>query len=158
MSGDHDHPDHDHDHDHGHEHPAPGAPEPAMVEDAGSRALAEALKSSFFIVQVVMVILVGVFLFSGFFKVGLQERAIVLRFGAPVGGEDHALLGPGLHWSLPYPIDEVVRIPYSEIQQVKSSVGWYFTTSVNEGLEREEMPGPGLNPAIDSYVITGDGD
>ena len=128
MSGDHDHPEHEHGHDrdHGHEHPAPAAPEPAMVEDAGSRALAEALKSDFFIVRVVMVVLFGVFLFSGFSKSVLQERAIVLRFGAPVGGETKALLGPGLHWSLPYPIDEVVRIPYSEIQQVKSTVGWCF--------------------------------
>ncbi len=165
MSDDHGHSDHDHDHDHGqHDHgpkrPAPAPAETPVVEDAGSRALAEALKSSFFIVQVVMVILVGVFLFSGFFKVGPQERAIKLRFGAPVGGENNALLGPGLHWSLPYPIDEVVRIPYSEIQQVKSTVGWYFTTPEQEALGTENMVAPtqGLNPAIDGYVIMGDGD
>ena len=131
MSDDHDHSHHDHDH--GHEHP-PAAPEPAMVEDAGSRALAEALKSSFFIVKVVMVVMVGIFLFSGFFKLGPNEKAIILRFGAPVGDANKALLGSGLHWSFPYPIDEVVRIPYSEIQQVKSTVGWYFTTPEQEAL------------------------
>lgn len=159
MSDEHGHSHDDHDHNHGHERPAPATPEPALVEDAGSRALAEALKSSFFIVKVVMVVLVGVFLFSGFFRVGLQERAIILRFGAPVGVGNKALLGPGLHWSLPYPIDEVVRIPYSEIQQVKSSVGWYLTTPEKEALGTEDPVAPtqGLNPAIDSYVLTGDG-
>jgi len=39
------------------------------------------------------------------------------------------LLSAGkLYWSFPYPIDEVVRIPISEIQKVTSSVGWYLTT------------------------------
>jgi membrane protease subunit HflK len=153
MSDDNSHKDHDH----GPGRPAPAAPEPGMVDDAGSRALAEALKSSFFIVQVVMVVLVGVFLFSGFFKVNQQERAIILRFGKPVGEENKALLGPGLHWSLPYPIDEVVKIPYSEIQQVKSTVGWYFTTPEKEALNSEDPPAASLNPAQDGYVITADG-
>jgi membrane protease subunit HflK len=156
MSDDHDHSHHDHDHDHGHEHP-PAVPEPAMVEDAGSRALAEALKSSFFIVKLVMLVMVGAFVFSGFFKVGPNERAIILRFGAPVGDANKALLGSGLHWSFPYPIDEVVRIPYSEIQQVKSTVGWYFTTPEQEALNSEGQGGVSLNPAVDGYVIAGDG-
>jgi hypothetical protein len=51
--------------------PPPGGAPPA--EDAGSQALAEALRSSFFIVQIIMVVLVLVFLFSGFYTVGPQE-------------------------------------------------------------------------------------
>jgi regulator of protease activity HflC (stomatin/prohibitin superfamily) len=75
-----------------------------------------------------------------------------------VGQGNKALLGAGLHWSLPYPIDEVVRIPYSEILQVKSTTGWYFTTPEMEALPAgEPMPGQSLNPAVDGYVITGDG-
>ena len=69
-------------------------------------------------------------------------------------------VGAGLHWSFPYPIDEVVRIPYSEIQQVKSTVGWYFTTPEQEALEtinNQNPGGPSLNPAVDGYVIAGDG-
>jgi membrane protease subunit HflK len=155
MSDDHDHSHHDHDH--GHDHPAPVAPEPLFAEDAGSRALAEALKSSIFIVKVVMIVLVGLFIFSGFFKVSSQEKAIILRFGAPVGEGNQALLGAGLHWSFPYPIDEVVRIPYTEIQQVKSTTGWYFTTPEKEALNTEDPPGQSLNPAVDGYAITSDG-
>src|SRR5580704_13169619 len=155
MSDDHGHSHHDPAH--RHESPAP-APEQPVIEDAGSRALAEALKSSFYIVRFVMVVLVCVFLFSGFFRVLPQERAIKLRFGAPVGLGNNALLGPGLHWSFPYPIDEVVRIPYSEIQQVKSTAGWYFTTPEQEALGNEGQGGQSLNPVVDSYVISADGD
>ena len=42
-----------------------------------------------------MVLLVLLFLASGFFTVGPQERAIILRFGKPVGEGEKALLGPG---------------------------------------------------------------
>src|ERR1700749_3871453 len=91
---DHDHH-HDHDHgDHGHEHTHPTpASEPPPAEDAGSQALSEALKSSFFIVQIVMFLLVVLFISSGFFKVGPQEKAIILRNGKPVGEGNKALLG-----------------------------------------------------------------
>ena len=53
--------------------------------DAGSQALAEALRSSFAIVKIVMVLMVLVFFGSGFFQVGPQEKAVILRFGRPVG-------------------------------------------------------------------------
>jgi|SRR5277367_608907 len=144
-------------HVHSHPEPAPSPPEPALVEDAGSRALTEALRSSFFVIQVIMAILVLVFLFSGFFKVGPQERAVVLHFGAPSVKGNDALKGPGLHWSWPYPIDEVVRIPYSEFQQVQSSIGWYFSSPEREALNITEPAGASINPAIDGYVISGDG-
>src|SRR5690606_808882 len=59
----------------------------------------------------------------------------------------------GLHWSWPYPIDEKVFIPISEIQNVTSSVGWYFVNP--DGTESQ--PGFSLNPAADGYALTGDG-
>ncbi|EEF60751.1 protease modulator HflK [Pedosphaera parvula] len=152
----HDH-DHDHDHDHHHNHDAPTQPAPAMPEDAGSQALAEALKSSFAIVKVVMFFLLIVFLCSGFFTVGSQQKAMVLRFGKPVGEGNRALLTAGLHWGFPPPIDEVVRIPITEIQQVTSTVGWYFTTKEMEVNNMEPPAGPSLNPAQDGYTITADG-
>jgi membrane protease subunit HflK len=139
-----------HDHDHDHRQDAP------ETLDAGSQALAEALGSSFTIVKVVMGLMVFAFLCSGFFQVGPQEKAVILRFGKPVGEGEKALLGAGLHWSLPYPIDEIVRIPISQIQTVKSDNGWYFTTPEQE-LSGEEPPaGMDLNPAIDSFLLTSD--
>jgi len=144
MSEEHQH------HDHSHENAAPAA------DDAGSQALAEALGSSFAIVKIVMVLMVIAFFCSGFFSVGPSEKAVILRFGKPVGEGSKALLTSGLHWSLPYPIDEVVRIPITEIQKISSNNGWYLTTPEAE-LSGEEMPaGASLNPAIDGYAITAD--
>lgn len=145
--------DHPHSHDeHEHEHTTD------MPVDAGSQALTEALRSSFAIVKVVMGLLVVVFLCSGFFKVEPNERAIILRFGKPMGeGEGtKALLGPGLHWSFPYPIDEVEKVSVTGVQKVNSSVGWYATTPEQELAGTEPMAGPSLNPAVDSYTITAD--
>ena len=68
-----------------------------------------------------------------------------------------ALLGPGAHFALPYPIDEVVKIPITEIQTVKSTVGWYLTTPEQEFNNTETPQGPSLNPAVDGYAITADG-
>lgn len=139
------------------------APEPAPVPerpmDAGSEALTEALRSSFWIVKVVMFLLLIVFLGSGFFTVEPQEQAMIIRLGKPVGEGQKALLGPGLHWSFPYPIDEYVKVPISAIQKVNSSVGWYATTPEQElaGTEEPSMPiNYPLNPLIDSYVLTAD--
>jgi membrane protease subunit HflK len=81
---------------------------------------------------------------------------VILRFGKPVGEGQKVLLSSGLHWSFPYPIDEVVKIPITEQQIVQSTVGWYFTTPEQE-LSGEELPaGNSLNPAVDGYVITAD--
>ncbi|HEY2329169.1 MAG TPA: protease modulator HflK [Verrucomicrobiae bacterium] len=135
---------------HDHPHDAP------QMQDAGSQALAEALRSSFVIVKIAMAALVIIIFAAGFFTVGPQEKAIILRFGKPIGEGQKMLLGAGLHWSLPYPMDEVVRIPITEIQKVKSTVGWYFTTPEMELAGTEPPAGASLNPQIDGYVITAD--
>lgn len=135
-------------------------PQPvAPVVDSGSQALAEALQSSFAIVKYVMVGLFVVFLFSGMFKVESQEKAIILRFGRPVGAGEQALLSSGLHWAWPYPIDEVIKIPIAEIQKVSTRTAWFLTTPEQEALGEEPpaYPGSGLNPAVDGYALTGDG-
>ena len=142
---------------HDHHDSAPEPPvAPMAQEDAGSQALAEALRSSFAIVKFVMVALVVIFLGSGFFQVGPQEKAIILRFGKTVGQGQAALLGPGLHWSFPYPIDEVVKIPITEIQKISSTVGWFAETPEQELSGNLPPPGPSLIPGVDGYVITAD--
>ncbi|HMP81309.1 MAG TPA: protease modulator HflK [Verrucomicrobiota bacterium] len=147
-------------HDH-HDHPHPPAAKPAAkdseVQDVGSRALAEALGSSFFFVKLVMLVLIIVFFASGVVRVQPGERAVILRFGKPTGKGDAQLLEPGLHFAWPPPIDEVVRIPIGQIQSVTSGVGWYATTPEMEVAGTEPPPMPSLNPAIDGYTLTSDG-
>ena len=137
--------------------PTAPPPDPIPPEDAGSQALAEALRSSFVIVKVIMVLLVVVFFASGMFTVSSQERAIILRFGRAVGAGEEQLLGPGLHWSFPYPIDEIVKIPISQIQTVTSTAGWYAVPPGEPDNENADPGTPSLNPASDGYALTGDG-
>jgi membrane protease subunit HflK len=65
-----------------------------------------------------------------------------------------------LHWSFPYPIDEVVRIPIKEVQSVTSTVGWYYMAPEEAAAYQATgavPPASGtLNPAVDGYVITAD--
>ncbi|HUD84644.1 MAG TPA: protease modulator HflK [Candidatus Saccharimonadales bacterium] len=134
----------------------PPPPPPPPPEDPGSQALAEALRSSFVIVKIIMVVLVLLFLGSGFFKVDPQYKAIVSRLGKPVGEGEKALLGPGLHWAFPRPIDQVEFIPFTSLQTADSSVGWYQTP---EERTRGVVPSAGgrsLNPATTSYALTAD--
>ncbi|MBI3853833.1 MAG: protease modulator HflK [Verrucomicrobia bacterium] len=137
--------------------PSASTEPPVTAEDAGSQALADALRSSFFFVKAIMVVLVVIFFGSGVFSVPPQEKAIILRFGKPVGTTEEQLLGPGLHWAFPKPIDEVVKIPIGQIQTVTSTVGWYATTPEAELAGTEAPAGPSLNPAIDGYTLTADG-
>jgi membrane protease subunit HflK len=126
--------------------------------DAGSQALAEALKSSFAIVKFVMGALLIIFLGSGIFVVKPQQQGIILRFGKPVGVGEAALLKPGLHFSLPYPIDSHEIVSITGIQQVKSTVGWYATTAAQEAAGTEPQVGPTspLNPMVDGYALSAD--
>lgn len=127
------------------------------MEDAGSVALSEALRSSFFIVRLLLAGLVIYFLVSNVSFVGTQERALVLRFGNPVVRDGRMEQGPGIVWAWPYPIDEVVRIPVTELQTARSTVGWYAVTPDQEEQGIEPEGGVSLNPAIEGYAITGEG-
>ncbi|MGE3309961.1 MAG: protease modulator HflK [Limisphaerales bacterium] len=120
-------------------------------------ALAEALQSSFVIVRVLLAGLVIYFLASGVFTVTSQERAIVLRFGKPVRTAGQVEVEPGLHWAFPYPIDEVIKMPVAQLQNVQSSVGWYAVTPEQELAGIVPDAGNSLSPATEGYAITADG-
>src|SRR5579872_3331617 len=137
--------------------PATPPPPPApAAEDAGSQALSDALRSSFVIVKIIMIGLVIVFLGSGVFTVGPQEKAIVLRMGRPTGQGAAALRNPGFYFGWPSPIDEVVRIPFSAIQNADSTVGWDQTP---EERKKALEPPPGLqnlDPRNTTYALSSD--
>jgi len=135
----------------------PPAPEPPAGEDAGSQALSEALRSSFFIIQIIMVLLVVVFFGSGFFTVKEQNRAIILRMGRPVGQGEGVLLQPGAHFAFPRPIDEVTNVPFTSVQRADSTVGWFQTAEERA----KNMPEPPAMSSLDpsstvSYMLTAD--
>ena len=103
-----------------------------------------------------MVVLVLVFLGSGFFKVGPQEQAIILRFGKPVGEGEKALLGPGAALVLPYPIDEHIKVSISGMQQVAPRSAGTRPRRSRNWRAPNRPPAASLNPALDGYVLTAD--
>jgi len=125
--------------------------------DAAGKSLSEALRISFIILKIIMVGLVILFLASGFRTVGPDEQALVLRFGKIRGVGEERLLGPGLHWVFPYPIDKIVKIPVEKRVTLPINSFWYYQT-------KEEMLGPtptrtthvppNLDPRREGYCIT----
>ena len=135
----------------------PTPPRVTGSEDASSQALNEALGSSFILVRILGVLLLGAFIFSCVFTVNPNEVAIVLRFGKPVGIGPDQLLRQGLHWAFPYPIDEIVRIRSGEAKTVMATNAWYVTDAEMEAAKRGPEATPSLNPGAGGYVLTSDG-
>ncbi|MBT5707149.1 MAG: protease modulator HflK [Verrucomicrobia bacterium] len=129
----------------------------APMEDAGAKALADALSSSFKFVKALMIILVVIFLGSGIFTVNPNEVALVLRFGKPVGSGSDQILAQGLHWSFPYPVDEIVRIPIGESRTIDATNSWYRITPDMEVSGALPMALASLQPGVDGYALTSDG-
>ncbi|MHC4433059.1 MAG: protease modulator HflK [Planctomycetota bacterium] len=136
--------------------PVPGAARPGEEFDAASKSLSEALRMSFVILKIIMIVLIGLFLVSGFERVDSDEQAIVLRFGKIRGVGEDRLLNPGLHWILPYPVDEMVKIPVRAKVHLPVNTFWYFQTKedmLSEARPRVR-PGMGLRPLLDGYCLT----
>lgn len=154
---------HNHGHSHGHPHTHAGAPDPETYDverfDAAEKSLSEALGLSFVILKVIMVILVVAFLVSGFKTVGNDEKALVLRLGAVRGvSQEDRVLGPGWHWVLPYPIDEIIRIPVQKQIDLAVTSFWYKENRddiLGEGARPKRPIPPKLNPLTEGYCLTG---
>jgi regulator of protease activity HflC (stomatin/prohibitin superfamily) len=164
----HDH-EHEHHHDHAHEHGQGDMHEyeherePVEVTraqgrqgedlDAAGKSLSNALRISFAILKVIMIVLVIGFIASGFRTVQSGEKGIILRFG-----KIHRITAkPGSVWVLPYPIDELIRIPADRRINLPVNAFWYKET-------REDIMGPGtiprnyradsLDPLQEGYCLT----
>jgi HflK protein len=130
---------------------------PAADElDAAGKSLSEALRISFIILKVIMIVLVVAFLASGFETVESDEQALVLRLGKIRGERDKRLLDPGAHWIFPYPIDEIVKIKVETQVNLTIDSFWYFQTpqEMLSEQERPVRPDKPLNPLLDGYCIT----
>ena len=134
---------------------SPPAGEPVGTElDLAGKFLSEALRVSFIILKVIMVVLVIAFLASGIRTVGSDEKALVLRFGKIRGVGEQRILGPGLKLLFPYPVHEVVKIPVEKKVNLTIDSFWYSQTRQELlGEKRTRLPEK-LNPITDGYCIT----
>jgi len=150
---------HKHEHEHGHEHVTPDDREAIESQelDAAGKSLSDALRISFAILKVIMIVLVVAFLVSGFKTVEPGERALVLRFGAIRGVGEERVLGPGWHWVFPYPVDELVKIPVEAQIRLPVTSFWYRQTRndiLGEGPKPRNMVPEKLNPLTEGYCLT----
>ena len=115
-------------------------------EDAlfSAHAILAALKSSIRVLRWGMLALVLIYLGSGITVVGPEDTGLILRFGKLLP-EIHQ---PGLLFSLPAPIDEVIMVPSKRVQEV-SLDAWSPAADEPDYLEA-------LHPARNPYTLTGD--
>jgi len=143
-------------HHHNHDHSSCGCKPQAPFEpqDAAGRSLTSALQTSFLILKIIMVILVVLFLTSGIFKVQQDEQALVLRFGRIMGLGDTRVKNPGLQFTWPEPICEVVRIPVKKVQTLALDSFWYFETDAEKLGQKNPYAPATLDPMKDGYCLT----
>ena len=97
--------------------------------------------SFLFLIAVVMAAIVAFFAFT--FRVNPDELGVVVRFGKPTRQEP-----PGLHFRLPYPIEEV-RLPKVTRQNI-------IEVGFRSGLTSRGFPGGVSDRPEESLMLTGD--
>lgn len=143
--------------------------------DPATNSLGDALKLSYRMLQLGIVVLLISFLFSGFKSVNEGETGVRTLFGAIAGKEGEEQLQPGFQPFWPYPIGELVVFPQSTKslslsaefwparraqgdKDLKSLEGQIDTASAEAGLR----PGPvGVTEGArgaDGSLLTKDGD
>lgn len=155
----HDH-DHSHDHDHDHDsHDAGGISSmdhgvPAAEVDPAGESLADALRVSFNLLKLAMVVLVVLFVFSGLFEVEQNQVGMRVRFGKLVTTE---ALQPGWYFAWPAPVEQSVVIPTQALTLDVDKAFWF--NERNSEITREldqKTPQQKLTPGVDGSLITGD--
>jgi len=144
MADEHPHPNPAHGHGHAHPHVHDEDVQPI---DPAQQSLSDALRVSFGLLRLVMIVLVVVYLFSGVYQVPEQKEGVVTRFGQIVtDAEGNATKERGLHFGWPFPIDNVILVPVNE-RTIDLARAFVYE---GEGGTRP------LNPDNDGSLITGD--
>jgi len=137
---------------------APAQPDRAAGEismDPAQQSLAEALRITFRVIQLVMLLLVVLFLASGFDTVSEGERGVRLTFGKVQESD----LPPGRQFHLPYPMGELVKVSTG---QRTLSIDRAFYPDLSPGQLAQPIEALAgrkqtLQPGRDGSLVTGDG-
>jgi membrane protease subunit HflK len=93
---------------------------------------------------ILLLIALLLWLATGIYRVGLEERGVVLRFGRHVATKD-----PGLHWHLPYPLEQVYKPKVTEIKRVEVGFRTLETGGFGQAARYRDVP-------KESLMLTGD--
>ncbi len=91
----------------------------------------------------------ALWLASGFYQVSPSEQGVVLRFGKYVDTTD-----AGLHYHLPYPIEEVLKVNVTQERSI--NLGVSETSENTSRYMNANNASVALNPFTESHMLTGD--
>jgi regulator of protease activity HflC (stomatin/prohibitin superfamily) len=138
---------------------APGRSETRGGMDPANRSLTDALKISYAILQLGMILLAVLFIFSGFRTVQENERGIRVLFGDPTDRS----LEPGGHLTWPHPLGEMVAVDVGTVTVPIDLPFFVRPRRSGDGQDDfdfapDRLPMPrSLNPAQHGSLITADG-
>ncbi|MCA9278550.1 MAG: hypothetical protein H6815_07815 [Phycisphaeraceae bacterium] len=122
--------------------------------DLANKSVSEALELAFGVVKLAMIVLIVLFLLSGFQTVRENESGVRVLFGEMQGDR----LPPGFQPSYPYPIGELVKVPTSSMTVDLEGDFWPFVSGQNpDRSDVEKLSATAqLQPGQDGSLITGD--
>ncbi|MFZ9882421.1 MAG: trigger factor, partial [Phycisphaerales bacterium] len=132
--------------------------------DPATHSLGEALKLSYRILQVGIVALVLMFVFSGFQSVPEGDTGVKTLFGAIAGKDGEEQLSPGLQPFWPYPVGDLVKFPQRHTMRMDREFwpnpiarGRDVARTMQEMLDTAD-PNAGIRPGSDNSLLTREGD
>jgi regulator of protease activity HflC (stomatin/prohibitin superfamily) len=121
--------------------------------EAGTRAMDEALQSSFTILKLVIAVLAVYLVFSNTSAVeGDSEGVIILRFGQPHSSSPSDVWKSGIRFAMPYPLEERVRIA----RETPLKTEFFKYAAIGQLSIGESMANRPVNADQDGYVLTRD--
>ena len=78
-------------------------------------------------IPVAALVLLALYLLSGFYAVQPGEAAVVRRFGKVIAGN----VGPGLHYRLPWPVDRVDTVAVNSVRRAETPASLMLTGDEN---------------------------
>ena len=132
----------------------PDSPPPSeSSNNHGLESVKDAIGSIFVVVKLGMVLLAIAFCFSGIKHLEQYEEGILVRFGKV---HEEVKKDPGLVFALPYPVDELIKVPAKRTQSLESTTFWYKLTDTEAKTGIVDSIPATLKPGLDGYLITAD--
>lgn len=123
--------------------------------DAAHQSLADALRASFGVLKLIMLLLVLLYLASNVRSIDSHEEALVLR----LGNLHRVVERPGLIWAFPFPIDEIVPLPTKKSNELLIDSHTFHRSGNEIGKPLSFIsrgPNEPLNPSLDGALLTAD--
>jgi len=136
---------------HHHHHHDETSPE---VHDPAQESLADALRVTFGILKILMIVMVAWYVVSGWHNIDQQHVGIRLRMGHIVGeSPESQVLRSGGVFTLPYPFEQILEIRTTPTTVNLDEAFWW---KVQEGMPADQAKQGPLNPTIDGSLLTAD--